>query len=142
MTNGEDDDAISRDEAGNLLLSTVSRARATNLDASDEDLFRFSPTQLGSVTSGSFLNRFDGSDVGLGGNNNEDVTAAHYDAATTIFLSTRGPLSANGASGGDEDVARFSGSLGSATSGSFTIWFDGSAVGLPGNWDIRGLCIR
>ena len=140
-TSGEDVDGLTRDSAGNLLISTSSTARVTGVTARDEDMMLFDPSSLGANTSGSYSLRFDGSDVGLSNTGGEDVDALHLDGSA-LFLSTRGAVSVPGVSGGDEDILRFTGSFGTSTSGSFSLWFDGSALNLPGNWDVSGLCIK
>ena len=46
-----------------------------------------------------------------------------------------------GLSGGDEDAVLFIGTLGTNTSGTHSLFFDGSAEGLPSNVDISGFFI-
>ena len=140
--NGEDVDGVSRDGAGNLMISTVGSMSGTGASGRDEDVFRFTSSSLGATTAGSFALRFDGSDMGLANGGAEDVDAIHVDGSSSMYLSTVGACSASGLSGGDEDVSLFTGTFGGATSGSLSLWFDGSAAGLPGNWDVAGLCIQ
>ncbi|MEM1453122.1 MAG: S8 family serine peptidase [Planctomycetota bacterium] len=140
--NGEDVDGVSRDGAGNLMISTVGSMSGTGASGRDEDVFRFTSSSLGATTAGSFALRFDGSDMGLANGGAEDVDAIHVDGSSSMYLSTVGAFSASGLSGGDEDVSLFTGTFGGATSGSLSLWFDGSAAGLPGNWDVAGLCIQ
>jgi hypothetical protein len=85
------------------------------LAAADEDVLRFNGTTFAMV--------FDGSDVGVGG---MDVDAFTLIDADTILLSF------DGAGGGvdDSDIVQFDGTLGATTSGVFTLFFDGSDVGL------------
>ena len=99
----------------------------TNVD--DSDLFVFTPSSTGSNTAGSFSFLFDGSDVGLT-SNGEDIDGVHEFADGSLAISTTGGVSANGASGADEDVLLFTPvSLGAVTDGSFVLYFDGSDVG-------------
>ncbi|QDU65386.1 S8 family serine peptidase [Engelhardtia mirabilis] len=136
-TNGEDVDGVCMDANEDLLLSTVGSASVNGLSGiQDEDVFRFVWVTLGSSTSGNSVMHLDGSDVGLSTSSSEDVTAIHQDG-NTAYISTLGAFGVTGLSGGDEDLFRFTGSFGSATSGSFSAYFDGSAQGLPAGWDVN-----
>ncbi len=142
-TNGEDIDCIGVSSAGNLVISTTGSNSVSGLGTRrDEDLLEFFATAFGSSTSGSFGVYFDGSDVGYSGTSQHDVDALHIRASGTLLLSTLGSYNIDGISGGDEDILEFfPTSLGAATSGYSTLWFDGSALGLGGNVDISGLFI-
>ncbi len=80
-----------------------------------------------------FIMIFDGSDVGLGGT---DVDAFYIDSANgKIYLSLETPTTL-GSLGlvADSDILQFTAtSLGTTTAGSFSLFFDGSEVGLNGN---------
>jgi FtsP/CotA-like multicopper oxidase with cupredoxin domain len=82
---------------------------------------------------GTFTLFFDGSDVGLT-TNAEDVDAIELLASGTLAVSTDGDPAVPGVSSPaprDEDLLRFSAStLGATTAGTWTLWFDGSDVGL------------
>ncbi len=109
----------------------------------DSDLVKFTATALGANTAGSFELYFDGSDVGLS-TSGEDVDAVEVLANGDLLLSTTGDLSANGLTGVDEDVSKFSPtSLGPSTSGSWSLYFDGSDVGLStsAGEDVDGLAL-
>ncbi len=142
-TNGEDIDAVAVDFSGNLVISTQGTMKANGASGvRDEDLATFSATAFGSATSGSFSWYMDGSDVGLSSSSSEDVDAADIIATNSVLLSTLGNFGVSGLSGGDEDVFRLTGNLGStSSSGSFSMFFDGSGQGLPGNVDVSGLYI-
>ncbi len=134
-TSGEDVDAFELLSNGKLVLSTAGSVSVTGVSGGEEDLLAFTPSSLGSTTSGTYAMYFDGSDVGLS-NSNENVDAAAVDAAGRIYLSTTGNFSVTGRSGADEDVFVFTPTtLGSSTSGSYSpsLYFDGSAFGLGGN---------
>jgi hypothetical protein len=106
------------------------------VSGADEDLLRFVPASLGTTTAGTWSLYFDGSDVGLASNDNEDVDAAAVDAIGKIYLSTIGGFTVTGRSGADEDVFVFTpASLGDTTAGSYSpaLFFDGSAFGLGTN---------
>lgn len=133
-------DGLARRADGAILLSFAAPGNITGLTggpsgqaADDSDVVLFSPTSLGSNTSGSFTFYFDGSDVALT-SNNEDVDAIALDANGNLVLSTLAAFSAAGASGQDEDLIVFAAtSLGSVTAGTFTMLFDGSDVALTTN---------
>lgn len=142
-TNGEDVDSISVNGAGQLVLSSTGTTNANGISSNrDEDLMTFAATSLGSTTAGSFTRYFDGSDEGLGGAGADDVDAFHWISGSAGYLSCLGNFTANGLSGGDEDVFQFTGTFGTATNGSFSSFFDGSVLGLPGNVDIAGVSVR
>jgi hypothetical protein len=96
----------------------------------DSDVIRFNATSLGTTTSGSFSMYFDGSDVGLT-TSAEDVDAFEALSNGNLIFSTAGSASVTGVSAGDEDLLQFTPtSLGSTTAGTWTMYFDGSDVGL------------
>ena len=95
------------------------------------DVARFDATSLGTATAGTFSMYFNGADVGL------DTSADYLDALEVlpdgkVLFSTRGNPSVPGLSGlADEDILAFMpATLGTATSGTWTLYFDGSDVGL------------
>jgi len=96
----------------------------------DSDIVKFTPTQLGPNTSGSFTLFFDGSDVGLT-TGSEDIDALAYTADGKLLISTYGTATVDGVRALDEDLLRFTPtSLGATTAGTWELFFDGSAVGL------------
>ena len=132
---GEDVDAVKLLDSGNLLISTRSSFSVSGVSGKDEDLIEFTPTSLGTNTTGTWSMYFDGSDVGMTGGG-EDVDGVGVGSDGKIYLSTTGTFSVVGVSGEDEDIFVFTPtSLGDTTSGSFdpTLFFDGSAHGLSGN---------
>lgn len=102
---------------------------STTLD--DSDIVRFTPTSSGAVTAGVFTFYFDGSDVGLS-TDNEDIDSIALSPAGNLVLSITGGGAVNGlANIQDEDLIQFTAiDLGEATSGAFTLYFDGSDAGL------------
>ncbi len=115
---------------GDLLLSLTVAGSVGGVSFDDSDVLRFAPTSLGSSTSGTFSLYFDGSDVGLT-SSREDVDGLTLASDGSLIVSTQGGFSGNGASGADEDLFLFTAtSLGTTTSGSFELFFDGSDVGL------------
>jgi hypothetical protein len=135
-------DGVARLASGDILLSfTVSASipgmtgGPSGTTADDSDIVRFVPTSLGSTTAGSFVFYFDGSDVGLT-SDGEDVDAISLNSSGQLVISTEGAFSVTGVSGQDEDLLTFNAtSLGSVTSGSFAMYFDGSDVGLSTTTD-------
>jgi hypothetical protein len=92
------------------------------LSVADEDVVAWDGAQF------SLL--FDGSDVGISG---LAIDAFTRTGVNTILLSFSEPGAVPGITGtvDDSDVVRFiAGSLGDTTSGSFSLYFDGSDVGL------------
>jgi glucose/arabinose dehydrogenase/PKD repeat protein len=134
-TSGEDVDAFDLLAGGSLLLSTEGSASVTGVTGDDKDLLSFTPSSLGSTTSGGFGLYFDASDVGLTASG-EDVDAVAVDVAGRIYLSTLNGFSVTSIAGADEDVFVFNPStLGTTTTGTFdsTLYFDGSAFALSAN---------
>jgi hypothetical protein len=125
-------DALAWLDADTLLLSFDVAGSVPGIAeiVDDSDIVSFDATSLGPTTSGSFQLYFDGSDVGLV-QAAEDVDAVEIDANGAIVISTQGPVSVPGVSASDEDLLAFVPlSLGSDTSGAFSLYFQGSDVGL------------
>ena len=78
-------------------------------------------------------------DVGFSTSSSEDLNAATFDLAGDLLFSTVGSWSASGGAGADEDVGRFTGTFGAATSGSASLELDLSALGISTSEDIDGL---
>jgi hypothetical protein len=116
--------------AGNVLyVSSTSGGTVGGVAFSDEDILRFDPA------TGTWTLFFDGSDVGLGSSNNQDIDAFDILADGSILLSTVDATTLpNVGSIDDSDIVRFAPtSLGSTTAGTFAWYFDGSDVGLSTN---------
>jgi hypothetical protein len=80
---------------------------------------------------------FDGSDVGLSDNGNEDVDAAAIRSTGALLLSTLGAVSVPGVSGADEDVLQFVPTqIGPTTSGTYAMYLDLSAVGIAASENV------
>ena len=101
----------------------------------------FSASQYGSATIGTWSWQFDGSDVGFTATA-EDVDAVAFDDGIDMLFSTEGSWSAAGGSGADEDVGRFVGTFGSATSGTASLQLDLSAAGIPTSANVDGVAYR
>ncbi|HEX2346332.1 MAG TPA: fibronectin type III domain-containing protein [Gaiellaceae bacterium] len=125
-------DAFSWVSATSLLLSfdTAGAIPGITGTVDDSDLVLFTATSVGTTTAGTFTLYFDGSDVGLT-TNAEDVDAVELLANGHILVSTTAAVSVPGFSGDDKDLLEFTPtSLGAVTAGTFSLYFDGSDVGL------------
>ena len=129
----EDVDAFDLLADGRLLVSTADSVSVTGVSGADEDLLAFTPTALGATTSGTWAMYFDGSDVGLSSTSNEDVNGVWVDAAGKIYLTTLGAFSVTGVSGDGSDIFICTpGLLGSTTTCTFSMYWDGSVNGFSG----------
>ena len=149
-TSSEDIDAFAFLPDGSIVLSTagsfsVPSAGGTAISGNGEDLLRFVPTTLGATTAGGWSMYFDGSDVGLSGTaENVDAIAVLTDGRLLFSTSDAFAVS-GGVSGQDEDLISFTPTtLGAITAGTWSMYFDGSDVGLSTNSgeDLNGLHVR
>lgn len=113
----------------------------------DSDILAFTPTSLGATTAGRYSMFFDGSDVGLS-SSGEDIDAIDFDKDGNLLISVNGSFSAPGPGGStvrgnDEDVfALTNGAFGTTTSGVWSLYFDGSAIGMTNSSeDLQALWI-
>jgi subtilisin family serine protease len=140
-----DVDAFALADVDTFLLSFDNPGTIGSLSFDDSDIVRFDATALGSTTAGSYTLYFDGSDVGLE-TNGEDVDAIELLPDGRLLLSTAGTAYVPGLSGGqlDEDLLLFTPTgLGHTTEGSWSIYFDGSDVGLAdtADEDVAGVAL-
>ncbi len=115
-----------------VLLSFTSSGSVPGVPGTvdDSDVLRFTATSLGPTTAGTFSLYLDASDVGLS-TSDEDVDAIELLANGHLLVSTTGSFTVTGASGADEDLIEFTPtSLGDVTAGTWSMYFDGSDVGL------------
>jgi hypothetical protein len=130
-------DAIEVLPDGKLLISTRGNPTVPGpTGLADEDLLQFTPVTLGNTTIGAWALYFDGSDVGLSTNSQEDIDALDVDSNGAIYLSTLGDFSVTGVAGADEDVFFCTPtSLGSSTVCAYStaLYFDGSTWGQSAN---------
>jgi hypothetical protein len=132
-TTGEDIDGLTVLPDGRLIISTEGNPNASGVSGGDEDLLVFTPTSLGSTTSGTWALYFDGSDVGLTTTNENLVGVWSAIANGPVYLSTLGAFSVSGVSGDGADIFICTpGSLGGTTSCTFSMYWDGSANGFAG----------
>jgi hypothetical protein len=139
---GVDVNAFHRVDSDTILLSFDNAVSLPGLGAvADTDVVQFEATSLGDTTAGTFSLYFNGADVGLD-TSAEDIDGFGILPDGRLIFSTTGNPSVPGVSGRDEDILAFTpASLGSNTSGSWAMYFDGSDVGLAENSgeDIDGL---
>jgi VCBS repeat-containing protein len=108
----------------------------------DSDILKFTAVQTGPDTAGTFEVYFDGSDVGLT-TFDEGVDAVTLLDDGRCVLSVRGSVSVPGVDSANEDLLIFEAtSIGDATSGSWSRYFDGSDVALAeGSEDVDGVAV-
>ncbi len=96
----------------------------------DSDIVKFTATQLGDTTSGTFELFFRGGDVGLSPSA-EDIDAVDLHPDGRLIVSTIGSVLVPGLSGSDEDLIAFTPDVpGDYSSGTWAMFFDGSDVSL------------
>jgi CSLREA domain-containing protein len=137
----KDVDAFAFDADGALLLSFNGATQVPGLGAVDDsDIVRFTPTALGETTAGSFTLYLRGADVGLT-TDSEDIDAIDFTADGRLVISTIGNVSTPTVTARDEDLLVLNDAVfGNPSSGSWSLFFDGSTVDLA-NEDINGLWI-
>ena len=139
-----DVDGFTRLADGSLLLSfDVAASLAGVGTVDDSDIVRFVPTTLGATTAGNFSLYLDGSDVGLT-TNNEDIDGIGIAPDGRLLLTTLGAFAVTGVAGADTDLLAFNPTaLGTTTSGGWSLYFDGSDVGLSDSTseDLRGIWV-
>ncbi|MBM3925898.1 MAG: hypothetical protein FJ320_07925 [SAR202 cluster bacterium] len=108
----------------------------------DSDIVKFTATSLGDTTAGSFSMYFDGSDVGLS-SSSETIDTLEVLPDGRLLISTTGSISVPGVFGADEDLVAFMpSSLGPNTAGTWSMYFDGSDVGLSSSSeDVTGAAV-
>lgn len=133
-TTDEDIDALDYTADGKLIISTLGSFSVTGASGTDEDLLIFTPSALGATTTGTWAFHFDGSDVGLSTTASEDINGAwQLPGSNVLYLSTLGSFSVTGVSGDAADIFICTpGSLGSSTTCTFSLYWDGSANGFAG----------
>ncbi len=122
---------------GTLYISTSGTPLISGVSgAYDEDILKFTPTQLGATTKGTWSMYLDGSGAGvkLSQANSEDTNAFSMGGGTH-YLSALGTFDVGTISGEGYDV--FNGTRSSATSMTYsaTLTFDGASNGFVGSVD-------
>lgn len=131
-TNSEDIDGLTLLSNGDLLISTVG-GHNVGFGGKDEDVLRFVPTSLGSNTSGTWSQYFDGSDLALDQSSEDTGGIWAKDLNGDLFLTSRGNFSATGLSGSGADIYLCgAGILGSNTDCTLNQYLNGAAHGIGG----------
>ncbi|MFZ5998022.1 MAG: Ig-like domain-containing protein [Nitrospirota bacterium] len=137
-------DAFHVVDATHILMSFSTAAAIPGIaeTVDDSDIVLFTATSLGENTAGTFSLYFDGSDVGLS-TDTEDVDAIDLLPDGRLVISTTGGFTVPGLSGQDVDLIACSGTFGPTTTCTWSMYFDGSDVGLSadGGEDIDGAAI-
>ena len=146
----ENVDAVSVLQDGRIVISTAGPVRVPGVSSgADEDLLVFTPYSFGEgYTSGTWAMYFDGSDVGLGESDNEDVNGLYIRESLTggqptLFLTTVGTFDVPGLSGENEDIFSFTPSrLGGTTQGTYasSLTLSGDVYGLS-EFDLDGIYV-
>ncbi|MEM7065779.1 MAG: hypothetical protein AAF572_21775 [Cyanobacteria bacterium P01_B01_bin.77] len=126
---------------GSIVFSLTTAATLFDVGAvTSADLVRFIPTSTGSNTAGRFELYLKGTDVGLD-TSNENIDALDVLPDGQIVISTTGAIQVDDILGTDADVLILNpASLGTATSGRWTLHLDGSDIGLTSSSeDINGV---
>lgn len=144
-TNNQDMNEFHILDSDSILMTFDEPITLGTLTADPWDVVRFDATSLGDTTAGTFSMYLDGNDVGL------DTTNEHIDGLDVlsdgrVLISTDGSPSVSGVTGAvDEDILAFTPtSLGDITSGSWSVYFDGSDVGLAdsSNEDVDAVAVH
>lgn len=139
---GVDLNAFAIVDADTLLLSFMQPLTIAGVGkVDDSDIVQFNATSLGNTTAGSFSLYFDGSDVGLA-NASEDIDALDLLPNGRLLISTIGAYAVPGANGKGDDVLSFAPSgLGASTGGAWSLYFDGSDVGIKPTSNVDGISV-
>jgi hypothetical protein len=138
------------DPFGDLLISFASNQKvqigASKILMKPQDIVKFTPTTLGDTTSGTFTWYFDGSDVGLS-TANERIDGFERLSDGRLLISTNNKAEVPGPgsttiTAEDEDILVFTPvTLGSTTSGTWALYFDGSTIPGLAEEDIIGTSV-
>ncbi|MEL6490828.1 MAG: hypothetical protein AAFQ95_12790 [Cyanobacteria bacterium J06621_3] len=111
-----------------IYISTKTDGTVDGIAYADEDILLYD------ITTETWSQFFDGSDVGLGANGT-DISAFHLNTDGSILLSLTKDMTVAGLGlVDDSDILRFvPTSTGTTTAGTFEMYFDGSDVGLTGS---------
>lgn len=125
-------EAFERLTDGSFLLTLSKNLTIPGLGTvTPADILRFTPSTLGTNTTGSFAWYFDGSDVDLT-SSSEYIDALALDQHGRLLVSTAGTLKVGSTTlGEDEDLFLFTHTrLGADTVGAWSLFYDGSRVAL------------
>lgn len=141
---GTDLDAFHFLDSDTILMSFTSRRTLAGLGTAEaSDIVRFDATSLGATTSGTFSMFLDGSSLGLS-TSSENIDGIDVLPDGRLLVSTLGSFTVPGVSGADEDLLALTPSTpGNYSSGTWSLYFDGSDVGLSSNSgeDVNGFSV-
>jgi hypothetical protein len=104
----EDLDALTLLTDGTLIVSTIGNYQVPGISGDDEDLLAFRPQQTGTNTAGSWTLYFNGRNIGLQANSDEEIfniwLNPQASAPVGLYLGTRGEYAANQLSGDNNDL--------------------------------------
>jgi hypothetical protein len=135
-------DAFHIVDANTILMSFMEPGAIGTLGVVDDsDIVRFDATSLGNNTAGNFSWYFDGSDVLLT-TAAEDIDAISLLPNGRLVLATFGAFGVGGLSGRPDELLVFTPtSLGANTAGTWSLYFDGSDVGIKPTANIDGVSV-
>ena len=118
-------------DADTILMSFAHNVTLGGVTYTPTDIAQFDATSLGTTTAGAFSMYFNGVDVGLSASA-ENIDALDVLPDGRVLISTTGNPTVTGVTGAaDEDILAFTPTtLGTTTSGTWAMYFDGSDVGL------------
>ncbi len=132
-TNAEDIDALDVLSDGRVVVSTLGAFGVAGVSGQDEDLIAFTPTTLGSTTSGDWAMYYDGSDVELSQASSEDTNGVWVATNGDVYITVLGAFAVTGVTGDGADILRcVPGSLGNNTVCVYSLYWDGSDHGFAG----------
>lgn len=130
-------DGVAKLPTGEILLSFAKTGNVPGLQGGPggtaveaSDIIKFTPASLGEDTAGAFTFYFDGSDVGLTGDA-ANINGIALAADGRLLITVAGSVVVGGVAADGKDILAFdAASLGENTQGTFSLYFDGSDVGL------------
>ena len=136
-------DALAVISANEILLSFSSPEIIPGIAGTveDSDIVKFTATQLGVSTVGTFELFFRGSDVGLSPST-EDIDAIDLHNDGRVIISTVGDVDVPGVTGRDEDLLAFTPNTpGDYSAGTWAMYVDGSDIEIAGE-DIDAIALN
>jgi hypothetical protein len=138
-SNGEDIDAFEIINGTTLILSTVGNVEPSpSLPGTqrDEDVLQCVHNGIAPITSCSWSEYFDGSDIALNNSGNEDVKGIALNGTGDLVLSTYGDYVVPGLSGDGNDIFTCNGTTtGSSSACTFFSLFMDGGTGIPDTID-------
>ena len=107
-----------------------------------QDIILFTPTSLGDTTAGTFSIYFDGSDVGME-KAQEAIKTIFRLSDGSLIIGTKGAASVPGLTAAAEDLMlfKYTGTPGPTTTGTWSLYFDGSAAGMMSTTKVDAIAV-